>query len=150
MRQRHIISATALTTGEQLAMCGHRFASYGDALAAGHVVGNYLAPTFAAYQRHRVTCLDCIAGHAKTDNVERLLGQPIHCEICGCVSSTVRRDEDNVARCDVCSRACGRSGCTSVPSDHHTRLCEPHHEQYLDQRDDHRRALVTADQEHAA
>lgn len=26
----------------------------------------------------------------------------IHCAVCGCVSSTVRRDHDNVARCDVC------------------------------------------------
>ena len=37
-----------------------------------------------------------------TDNVERELGQPIHCARCGAVSSTVRRDHDNVARCDVC------------------------------------------------
>jgi len=39
-----------------------------------------------------------------TDNVERELGQPIHCARCGCVSSTVRRDHDSVARCDVCDR----------------------------------------------
>jgi hypothetical protein len=31
-------------------------------------------------------------------------GFEIHCERCGCVSSTVRRDHDNVARCDACYR----------------------------------------------
>lgn len=27
---------------------------------------------------------------------------PINCARCGCVSSTVRRDHDNVARCNTC------------------------------------------------
>ncbi|HTU61306.1 MAG TPA: hypothetical protein VMF89_22780 [Polyangiales bacterium] len=44
-----------------------------------------------------------MAAHT-TDNVERELGQPIHCARCGAVSSSVRRDHDNVARCDVCYR----------------------------------------------
>jgi hypothetical protein len=44
-----------------------------------------------------------MAAHT-TDNVERELGQPIHCARCGAVSSTVRRDHDSVPRCDACYR----------------------------------------------
>jgi hypothetical protein len=31
-------------------------------------------------------------------------GPVIHCARCGCVSSSVRRDHDNVARCATCYR----------------------------------------------
>lgn len=67
---RHIVSATALSTGEQLAMCGHVFPSYTTAVTAGHKVGNYLprGATLAAYHRRGVDCEACIMRHAKAES----------------------------------------------------------------------------------
>lgn len=64
---RHIISATTLTTGEQLAMCGHVFASYDVAVAAGHPVGNYLPQqsTRSAYRVRGVDCEACVLRHGE-------------------------------------------------------------------------------------
>lgn len=63
---RHIISATTLTSGAQLAMCGHVFESYSAAVAAGHPVGNYTpqANTLSAYHARGVDCESCIVRHA--------------------------------------------------------------------------------------
>jgi hypothetical protein len=63
----HIVSATALTSGEQLAMCGHVFPSYTAAVAAGHKVGNYLgqADTLSAYHTRGVDCEACIVRHQR-------------------------------------------------------------------------------------
>ena len=59
---RHIISATGLTTGEHLAMCGHVFPSYRAAVDAGHPVGNYMPPVHTLAQGHErgVDCEACI------------------------------------------------------------------------------------------
>ncbi len=64
---KHIVSATALTTGEQLAMCGHVFQSYDAARQAGHQVGNYLGQhdTLSAYHARGVDCETCIVRHQK-------------------------------------------------------------------------------------
>jgi hypothetical protein len=40
--------------------------------------------------------------HKDSIERERINGYVIHCERCGCVSSTVRRDRDAVARCAAC------------------------------------------------
>ena len=62
---QHIVSATSLTTGHQLAMCGHVFPSYADAVQSGHKVGNYLprADTLSAYHARGVECESCIVAH---------------------------------------------------------------------------------------
>lgn len=61
----HIISATALATGEQLSMCGDVFPTYDAAVSAGHKVGNYLnqRTTLAAYHAAGVDCDSCIVRH---------------------------------------------------------------------------------------
>ena len=62
----HIVSATALTSGEQLAMCGHVFPSYVAARDAGHPVGNYLRQcnTLSAYHALGVDCEACAVRHS--------------------------------------------------------------------------------------
>lgn len=67
--KKHIISATALTSGEQLAMCGHVFPGYRDAVDAGHVVGNYTLPmtTLSAYRAHGVDCETCAVRHSQSN-----------------------------------------------------------------------------------
>lgn len=67
---RHIVSATALTSGEQLAMCGHVFAGYRAAVDAGHKVGNYLTPmmTLSAYHAEGVDCETCAVRHSRAGN----------------------------------------------------------------------------------
>lgn len=64
---KHIVSATPLSTGEQLAMCGYVFSSYRDAVDAGHKVGNYLGAydSLSAYHARGVDCEACIVRHAK-------------------------------------------------------------------------------------
>lgn len=64
---KHIISATALNSGEQLAMCGHVFASYGAATEAGHAVGNYTVQrnTLSGYHAVGIECESCIVRHMK-------------------------------------------------------------------------------------
>ena len=66
----HIVSATKLTSGEQLAMCGHLFKSYDAAVADGHVVGNYLRRygSLSEYHTHNVDCEMCIARHMRVNN----------------------------------------------------------------------------------
>jgi hypothetical protein len=65
---RHIISATGLVSGEQLAMCGHVFRSYQSAVTEGHQVGNYLQqyPTLSAYHAYGVDCESCIVAFSKS------------------------------------------------------------------------------------
>jgi hypothetical protein len=67
MSMKHIISATGLTSGEQLGMCGYVFPSYQSAVDAGHTVGNYIPRmnTFAAYHERGVECECCISRHAR-------------------------------------------------------------------------------------
>jgi hypothetical protein len=64
---RHIISATALKSGEQLAMCGHVFTSYRDAVDQGHAIGNYTgtANTLSAYHAKGIDCETCIVRHSR-------------------------------------------------------------------------------------
>jgi hypothetical protein len=64
----HIISATAIERGQQLAMCGHVFESYRAAVDAGHAVGNY-TPTMtamSAYHARGIECEACIVRHAQS------------------------------------------------------------------------------------
>ena len=63
---KHIVSATALTSGEQLAMCGHVFPSYRAAVDAGHAVGNYLgqSDTMSSYHARGVDCESCAVRHS--------------------------------------------------------------------------------------
>jgi hypothetical protein len=63
----HIVSATALSSGEQLAMCGHVFPSYRAAVDAGHKVGNYLGceTSFSAYHARGVDCEACMVRHSR-------------------------------------------------------------------------------------
>jgi hypothetical protein len=65
---RHIVSATGLTTGEHLAMCGHVFASYRAAVDAGHKVGNYTPTmtTLSAYHARGVDCESCAIRHSRS------------------------------------------------------------------------------------
>jgi hypothetical protein len=65
---KHIISATGLTTGEQLAMCGHVFPSYRAAVDAGHAVGNYTgtATTLSSYHARGIDCEACIVRHSQS------------------------------------------------------------------------------------
>lgn len=65
---RHIISATALSTGEHLAMCGHVFESYRAAVISGHKVGNYLGQyaTLSAYHARGIDCETCIVRHSQS------------------------------------------------------------------------------------
>jgi hypothetical protein len=65
---KHIISATALTTGEHLAMCGHVFPSYRTAVNAGHAVGNYTGrmTTLSAYHARGVDCEACMVRHSQS------------------------------------------------------------------------------------
>jgi hypothetical protein len=64
---KHIVSATGLTSGEQLAMCGYVFKAYNAAVTGGHVVGNYLSrmDTLSAYHARGVECEQCITRHAR-------------------------------------------------------------------------------------
>lgn len=64
---RHIVSATALRSGEQLAMCGYVFPSYAAAVDAGHKVGNFLPllTSFADAHARGVDCESCIIRHCK-------------------------------------------------------------------------------------
>ena len=62
---RHIISATALTSGEQLAMCGARLGSYDAAVDAGHVVGNYVRPTLDSCARRGISCPECVVAQVR-------------------------------------------------------------------------------------
>lgn len=73
---RHIISATALTGGEQLAMCGHVFPSYRAAVDAGHAVGNYTPTmtTMSAYHARGVDCEACIVRHAQSNGHRGITG----------------------------------------------------------------------------
>jgi len=59
----HVISATALTSGEHLAMCGHVFPSYRAAVDAGHPIGNYIRTpkTLADGHAMGIDCEACIA-----------------------------------------------------------------------------------------
>lgn len=52
-RVRHIISATVYTTGENSMMCGLPM-RYSEAVAGGHVVGNYSG-------KRGATCAECVA-----------------------------------------------------------------------------------------
>jgi hypothetical protein len=65
---KHIISATALSTGEQLAMCGYVFPSYRAAVDAGHAIGNYTgrADTLSAYHARGIECETCIVRHSRS------------------------------------------------------------------------------------
>jgi len=65
---KHIVSATALTSGEHLAMCGHVFPSYRAAVDAGHPVGNYLgqSDTLSGYHARGVDCEVCAVRHSHT------------------------------------------------------------------------------------
>lgn len=66
---RHIISATTLSSGAQLAMCGHVFGSFDAAVSGGHRVGNYFRPaslTLSGYHAEGVDCEACIIKHAET------------------------------------------------------------------------------------
>jgi hypothetical protein len=64
----HIISATALSTGEQLAMCGHVFRDYRTAVDAGHAVGNYTPTltTLSAYHARNIECEACAIRHSRS------------------------------------------------------------------------------------
>ena len=66
---KHIVSATTLTTGEQLAMCGHVFPSYRAAVDAGHPVGNYTPTmaTLAAYHSRGIDCEGCAVRHSQSN-----------------------------------------------------------------------------------
>ena len=66
---KHIISATSLSTGEHLAMCGHVFESYRDAVDAGHPVGNYMPTPKSLAHGHElgVDCETCIVRTGKLD-----------------------------------------------------------------------------------
>lgn len=58
MTERHVISATATTDGQQLAMCGKPLGPYVVAVNAGHIVGNYTPKPLIA---ERATCEACKA-----------------------------------------------------------------------------------------
>jgi hypothetical protein len=64
----HIISATSLSNGQQLAMCGHVFDSYRAAVDAGHAVGNYTPTmtTLSAYHARGVDCEACMVRHSQS------------------------------------------------------------------------------------
>jgi hypothetical protein len=64
----HIISATAIERGQQLAMCGHVFESYRAAVDAGHAVGNYTAraDTLSSYHARGIECESCIVRHSRS------------------------------------------------------------------------------------
>jgi hypothetical protein len=66
-RFAHIVSATALSTGQHLAMCGHVFESYRAAVSAGHPIGNYIgqANTLSSYHARGVDCEACIVRHQR-------------------------------------------------------------------------------------
>jgi hypothetical protein len=83
----HIVSATALTDGSQLAMCGYVFRSYRDAVAAGHPVGNYLPLLGTLSEGHGrgVDCESCIVRHMR---------DPFVCVDCGAVRCTDHGWED--------------------------------------------------------
>jgi hypothetical protein len=72
----HIISATAIERGQQLAMCGHVFESYRAAVDAGHAVGNYTPTmtTMAAYHARGIECEACIVRHAQSNGHRGIAG----------------------------------------------------------------------------
>jgi hypothetical protein len=85
--------------GQLLAVCGPN---------AGRPVIPADHPDAACEHERRAAAHDA-AGQDICAGVERQLAAvarrwPIHCQRCGCVSSTVRRDHDNVARCATCYR----------------------------------------------